>query len=368
MRISIDATGLGGPKTGTSVYLSEILSVWNRDLSIDHNFVIFATSKAMSHLVDLGLDRRFSFVVAPNHRYWRVLWQQVAMTWHIHRLGIEVHWGTGFVLPLLSGRPMVLTVHDLTFQLFPKVHERIKRYYFPAMIRASVSKARAIIAVSESTRSDIHRLLPASREKTIVTLLAGRNLVPPATKAVYGLDMDNKRYMLFVGTVEPRKNLSRLVTAWQSLDDSERGRTHLIVVGSTGWLVEELLGKLNSSDAIEFKGQVSDSQLASLMQNAMAFLYPSLYEGFGLPVVEAMALGIPVLTSNVGATREIAEGAAILVDPTSIEDIRAGITRLLNEPGLCESLAALGKERASTFSWERTASETLAIIERVGQL
>ncbi|MEJ2529520.1 MAG: glycosyltransferase family 1 protein [Gammaproteobacteria bacterium] len=368
MRISIDATGLGGPKTGTSVYLSEILSVWNRDLSIDHNFVIFATAKAKSHLADLGLDQRFSFVIVPNHRLWRVLWQQTAMAWHISRLGMDVHWGAGFVLPLLSGVPMVLTVHDLTFQLFPEVHERIKRYYFPAMIRAGVAKAGAVIAISESTRSDIHRLLPASRKKTVVTLLAGRDLGPQVSKAVSGIDMDDNRYMLFVGTVEPRKNLSRLVTAWQSLDDSDRGRTRLIVVGATGWLVEELLGHLNTADTIEFKGQVKDSELASLMQGAMAFLYPSLYEGFGLPVVEAMALGIPVLTSNVGATKEVAEGAAILVDPTSIEDIRAGVTRLLHEPGLCESLAALGKERAAAFSWERTASDTLAIIERVGQL
>ena len=148
MRISIDATGLGGPKTGTAVYLTEILSVWNSESSIDHEFVLFASPMAMSHLAELDLDTRFHFVQAPAHRHVRVLWQQTMMPWHIFRLHIDVHWGTGFVLPLLSRKPMVLTVHDMTFQLFPEMHERVKRYYFPAMIKASVRKAATVIAIS----------------------------------------------------------------------------------------------------------------------------------------------------------------------------------------------------------------------------
>jgi glycosyltransferase involved in cell wall biosynthesis len=367
MRISIDTTGLGGPKTGTSVYVTEILSVWNQNPSIDHEFVIFTTASAMSHLSKLSLDRRFRFVMAPNHRHLRVLWQQLVMPWYIMKLGIEVHWGAGFVLPLLSGRPMVLTVHDLTFHLFPEVHEYIKRYYFPAMIKAGAAKARIIIAISESTRSDLHRFLPNSCGKTKVTLLAARNLCQSNSKVNQNREVKGKRYMLFVGTIEPRKNLSRLVTAWQSLDDITRRDARLLVIGTTGWLVDELLERMNSTDSIEYIGHVSDSELADLMRGAMALLYPSLYEGFGLPVIEAMALGIPVLTSNTGATNEIAEGAALLVNPISVEEIRGGIIRLLNEGDLRDSLATLGKGRAAAFSWERTALDTLAIIENKGQ-
>jgi glycosyltransferase involved in cell wall biosynthesis len=284
------------------------------------------------------------------------------------KLGIEVHWGSGFVLPLLSSRPMVLTVHDLTFDLFPEVHERIKRYYFPAMIKAGVAKAGVIIAISESTRSDLHRLLPDSCGKTQVTLLAARNLRQSNSRDNGNREVKGKRYMLFVGTVEPRKNLSRLVTAWQSLDNFTRRGTRLLVIGATGWLVEELLDRMSSIDSIEYKGQVSDAELANLMQGAMALLFPSLYEGFGLPVIEAMALGIPVLTSNIGATSEIAEGAALLVDPISVEEIRRGIIRLLNEGDLRDSLATLGKGRAANFSWEQTAQDTLTIIESQGQV
>ena len=259
---------------------------------------------------------------------------------------------------------MVLSIHDLTFQLFPEVHERIKRYYFPAMIKAAVKKAHTVIAISDSTRADLYRLLPVSRGKTVVTLLAARSFGQcEPTSALDEERRDIDDYVLFVGTVEPRKNLTRLIGAWQSLDARIRGATKLVVVGATGWLVEELLGRLKSTDAVRFLGHVGDGQLAELMCNAKAFLYPSLYEGFGLPVAEAMSSGIPVLTSNVGATREVADGAAILVDPASEEDIRAGLSRLLSDPGLRASLAVLGRERAASFSWVRTAQETLAVIE-----
>lgn len=369
MRISIDATGLGGPKTGTSVYLMEILSVWNRDRSINHEFVIFVTPRAQRHLTALELDGRFRFMSAPDNRHIRTLWQQTIMAWHVYRLHVDVHWGTGFVLPLLSTRPMVVSIYDLTFQLFPAVHERIKRYYFPAMIKAAVSKAKYVLAISETTRNDLHRLLPMSRDKTVVTLLAARKLAS-------GMQHDGSQnqsgvidgYVLFVGTVEPRKNLERLIAAWLSIAPEDRNGVRLVIVGATGWMVGNLLSRSVTELAIEFKGFVGDDELAHLMRDAMAFVYPSLYEGFGLPVLEAMAQGIPVLTSNVGATREVADGAALLIDPLSTSAIRDGLVQLLNDDALRRKLSRLGMERSASFSWERTAKDTLAVIERAATL
>jgi glycosyltransferase involved in cell wall biosynthesis len=363
MRISIDATGLGGPKTGTSVYLMEILSAWNRDGSINHEFVIFATPRALRHLQALELDGRFRFMSAPDNRHIRTLWQQTIMAWHIYKLHVDVHWGAGFVLPLLSTRPLVVTIHDMTFQLFPAVHERIKRYYFPAMIKAAVRKAKYVLAVSETTRNDLHRLLPKSREKTVVTLLAARKL---ASDIRHETDPGGigGGYVLFVGTVEPRKNLERLIAAWQAIDPLDRANARLVIVGATGWLVDRMLSRSVAEDAIEFKGFVEDEDLAHLMRGAIAFVYPSLYEGFGLPVLEAMAQGIPVLTSGVGATREVADGAALLVDPVSTSSLRDGLVRLLNEGALRRELSRRGMKRAASFSWERTAADTLAVLEK----
>lgn len=369
MRISIDATGLGGPKTGTSVYLTEILAAWNRDLAINHEFVVFATPRALQHFKALELDGRFRFIKAPDNRHVRTLWQQSVMAWHVNSLRVAVHWGTGFVLPLLSTRPMVVTIHDLTFQLFPAVHERIKRYYFPAMIKAAVKKARCVIAISESTRNDLHRLLPMSREKTVVTLLAARKLASGHhQEKTTGRGDVGDGYVLFVGTVEPRKNLERLIAAWQSIDPLDRRGARLVIVGATGWLVDRVLSHSAKEDAIEFKGFVGDDELAHLMRGAMAFVYPSLYEGFGLPVLEAMAQGIPVLTSNVGATREVADGAALLVDPVSTSSIRDGLVKMLDDDALRSELSHLGMERAASFSWERTAKDTLAVIEKAAMV
>ena len=369
MRISIDATGLGGAKTGTSVYLAEILSAWNRDQSITHEFLVFVTPRARQHLSVLKLDGRFRFMNAPDNRHIRTLWQQTIMAWHVQRLHVDVHWGTGFVLPLLCTRPMAVTIHDLTFQLFPSVHERIKRYYFPAMIRAAVNKAKCVLAVSETTRNDLHRLLPNSREKTVVTLLAARKFTSAMS---YGEALSRGSagggYVLFVGTVEPRKNLERLIAAWQSIDPVDRRGVRLVIVGATGWLVDNMLSRSMSEDAIEFKGFVGDDELGYLMRGAMAFVYPSLYEGFGLPVLEAMAQGIPVLTSNVGATREVADGAALLIDPISTSSIHDGLVQLLGDEVLRSELARRGVERAASFSWERTAKDTLAFIEKAATL
>lgn len=365
MRISLDATGLGQPKTGTAVYVTEILRDWNNDKSIAHDFVVIGNPHAIAHCAELKLDKRFCFLTAPNQRHLRVFWQQTMLPWHIKRMGIHVHWGTGFVLPLVCSVPQVLTVHDLTYQLFPEVHEWTKRYYFPAIINASVRTAHTVLAVSNATKADLERLVPASRGKTEVTYLAARGFAV-ALDARPERENGNRdvNYLLFIGTIEPRKNLRRLISAWRLLDPAVRGDTQLLIVGATGWMIDELTKSISDSDSVQFRGHVSDEALGQLMMNAKSFIYPSLYEGFGLPVLEAMAAGIPVLTSDIGATREIAQGASILIDPMNEADIKAGLIRLLQEPELLEHLSVLGKARAAEFSWRRTGRATLDAIER----
>ncbi len=360
LRIAIDTTGLGGVKTGTGVYLTEILQSWNACPDIHHEFIIFSSPKTSGYLQTLGLDQRFRFIPAPDSRPLRILWQQAVLPRHLARLDIDVHWGCGFTLPILSSRPMVVTIYDLTFQLYPEVHERLKRYYFPKMIAAAVKKARRVVAISETTRQDIFRLLPASRGKTDVTLLAPRVLPAAASPpAATGSD-----YMICLGTLEPRKNLPRLLEAWLSINDDDRKGIKLVVVGVRGWMVDEVLSKYgNAKNSIIFTGFVDDATLRGLFRGALALVYPSIYEGFGLPVVEAMAEGVPVLTSNIGATREIAEGAALLVDPYSISSIREGLCQIVRDRDLRSRLSALGRNRAAQFSWQTTANQTLAILE-----
>jgi len=363
MRISIDATGLGAPKTGTVVYVTEILREWNADQSIDHEFIVFGNDHTFHHCAPLKLDKRFRLVRSPRSRHLRTLWQQVMLPWHIRRIRAHVHWGTGFVLPLVARLPQVVTIHDLTHQIFPEVHERIKRYYFPVIIGASVKVARMVIAVSDTTKSDLHRLLPDSRTKTITTMLAARSISNEPSNSADAPRTPGD-YILFVGTVEPRKNLARLIAAWRRLDRDIRRDTRLVIVGAKGWMVDKLMAPGDRAQGIEYQGHIGDAELSQLMRNAKAFAYPSLYEGFGLPVLEAMMVGTPVLTSDAGAVREIAAGASLLVDPVSEDSIREGLVQLLTDDDFLSRLSVLGKARAQQFSWTRTARETIDVIER----
>jgi glycosyltransferase involved in cell wall biosynthesis len=360
VKITIDATGLGGVKTGTAVYLTEILKAWNADPTVAHEFVIFASPKTAGYLRSPSLDGRFSFVDSPNARAWRIVWQQLVMPWHLLRLAPDVHWGCGFVLPLLWRGATVVTIYDLTFQLFPAVHEPVKRFYFPAMIAAAVRQARRVIAISAATEADLHHLLPASRGKTAVTLLAPRSL----PQAAHATEVDSAEpYLVCLGTLEPRKNLERLLAAWLGIAEDERRGVRLMVVGVRGWLMDELLAHhQGAQDSVAFTGYLDDAALKRLLEGALALAYPSLYEGFGLPVLEAMAVGVPVLTSDVGATKEISGDAALLVDPTDVGAIRKGLRRLLGDADLRARLATLGRARAAQFSWVRTARQTLAVL------
>jgi glycosyltransferase involved in cell wall biosynthesis len=392
MNISIDATGLSPNKTGTVTYLVEILGQWNLDRAVGHEFVIFCTPATRHHFDEIGLDGRFHLVMAPSSKLAQMIWQQTALPLFLVHHKIAVHWGPGFVLPLWGGCPMVVTIHDMTFDLFPEVHEPIKRFYFPFMIRRAVKRAVRVLAISQATADDLDHLIPGIASKTVVTHLAARTLglsPNPFLNDEHSSNLDiawrsredpsksneahepnpsikyqTEPYALFIGTLEPRKNLERLLQAWKQLPQEIRGEHRLIVVGVKGWMVDQLQAEGN--DSIEFVGHVSDQALQSFLSGASCFVYPSLYEGFGLPVIEAMAAGVPVLTSNVGATSEIAKDAALLVDPLSIDEIVSGLRRLLTDSDLRLQLSEAGLKRAGEFSWARTARLTLEALSFSG--
>lgn len=367
-KISIDATWLGQSKTGTAIYLLEILNCWNLNKELRNSFVIFRPTCSMVHFNEIGLDERFSYIDSPEDRRIRIFWQQLAMVKLLRDMSIDVHWGAGFVLPLLAKCPMVVTIHDLTFHKYPETHERIKRIYFPYMIQKAVRKAVAILTISENTRRDLCELFPLASCKTHVTTLAARSLSddsssPRESPLPSGLSKNS--YFLSIGTIEPRKNLSRLLQAWSSLGSERRGCLKLVVVGLTGWMVDEIFDELSDGDkdGVIYLDYVPDTELKTLLKDAMALVYPSLYEGFGLPVVEAMSLGVPVITSDIGATREIGYGAAELVDPLSVQAIQDAIVRIATMPELRCQLSRSGKSRAASFSWSRAASATLSVLE-----
>jgi alpha-1,3-rhamnosyl/mannosyltransferase len=260
---------------------------------------------------------------------------------------------------------LTATVHDLTGFLMPELHPRSNlaaERSFAQLAR----RADGLIAVSESTRQDAVRTLGIAPEKirTIHSGVADAFFDPPAAlvEAVrerYGL---RRPFVLFVGTIEPRKNVDLLLDAYESLPPSLRDQWELVVAGPVGWAGDATVARLRS---VRYLGYLPEPDLAPLTAAADVFVYPSLYEGFGFPVAQAMAAGVAVITSNVSSLPEVAGNAALLVDPRSQGEVRAALVRLLGSPSLRKALGLAGRERARGFRWEVCAAKSLEFFRDV---
>ncbi len=283
----------------------------------------------------------------------------------------DVFHATEHLLMPLHGVPTVLTVHDLIFRLFPQHHKRLNYWYLNAAMPLYVRRADAIITVSEATRRDLMREYGTPGDKiTVVHEAAAPHFAPQppervaAVRAAYGLP---ERYLLTVGTIEPRKNLARLVEALSVLRRDDPA-LRLVVVGAEGWLTEGFhaaIENFGQQDAVIRPGYVPDADLPALYAGAAVGVLASLYEGFGLPVLEAMACGVPVACSCTSSVGEIAGGAALTFDPELVEDMVGALRRALGDESLRADLRAKGLARAAQFSWERAARQTWAVYEKV---
>jgi glycosyltransferase involved in cell wall biosynthesis len=285
---------------------------------------------------------------------------------------VDIVHSTTFCVPDLSPRKRVVTtIYDLSFVVHPEFHLEANIQHCLAGTRAALERADAILAISEYTRRDLVERLGADPDRIVVTPLAHDPTYAPvreparlaAVRRRYRLP---EHFILFVGTMEPRKNLTRLVQAYAALPDALQREVSLVIAGGKGWLSESLhrdLAEQIPADRLQFIGYVRDADMAALYSLATIFAYPSLYEGFGLPVLEAMACGAPVLTSNTTSLPEVTGGAAVLVPPTDSEAIADGLTTLLENADLRAQLTARGLARSARFSWDQCARETLAVYE-----
>lgn len=260
------------------------------------------------------------------------------------------------------------TIHDLTCWLMPELHTEANVRADREFAERVWKRADGLIAVSENTRRDaIERLgLPEGKVRTIHSGVAERFFqVSEAEIAMARREAGlNKPYVLCLGTIEPRKNIDRLLDGWEALPADVRAEYDLVVAGPEGWRSERTMGRLRGG-GVRYIGYVPELWLGGLTAGAAAFAYPSLYEGFGFPVVQAMAAGVPVLTSNTSCLPEVAGAGAVYADPLSVGEIRDQLLRLLTEPGLRDGLSARGRERAEGYRWERCAAESWRFFEGV---
>ena len=286
--------------------------------------------------------------------------------WFLGKKSDITHFFNYIVPPFVHGKTVV-TVHDLTYITHPETMDRKTRIILKLTAKRSMKRADKIIAVSQFTRSEIIKFLGISPEKievvyNAVDLTRYHDDFPAEdikrVREKYGI---KNEFLLYLGTLEPRKNLERLIDAYAVLVKKYSDFPELVIAGKKGWLYEKIfenISRLGIENKILFTGYVPDEDAPVLMNGAKVFCFPSLYEGYGMPVVEAMACGTPVLTSNCGSMIELAKGCSLTVDPYSTEEIAEGIERLNCDIALRNRLSELGKERVELFSWH-TESEKL---------
>lgn len=305
--------------------------------------------------------------VGPLGRHW---WS-IGLPRYVRNRGIELFHGTNYDVPLRANCATVLTVHDLSLLTHPQTHEKARVRRARRRLRIMVRAATLVITPTESVRHEVCSFLHLRQEKIFAVPEAFRDcfqpMPPGASESVghrLGIEGD---FLLTVGTIEPRKNIGTLVRAFAKVLRREpRPALQLVVAGNKGWLTSEFFSEVEKSgvaDRIVFTGYLFDDDLRALYSSCLLFIYPSIYEGFGLPPLEAMACGAPVIVSHIPTLVETTEGAACYFDPSSDDDLAHVIVELMMDETARQNVAVAGLKQAAKFSWKRTARTTLDVYQ-----
>lgn len=277
-----------------------------------------------------------------------------------------------FMLPKYPGKSVV-TIHDLSILKFPEFHPSARVKLLKPLIFKSIKNANHIITDSHSTKRELIDYFDLDEERLSAIPLASTISHSglgddDCSELLESLELRPGRFFLFVGTIEPRKNIERLLDAYEGLPQGIKDEYSLVLVGSEGWGSDQIhtrLKELKVVGAVKYIGYVSDIHLEQLYFSALCLVFPSLYEGFGLPIIEAQSLGTAVITSNLSCMPEVAGGAAIEVDPTDVSEIRSAMELLIADTGLRQDLIAKGYANASRYSWDKTVDMTLDVYRKV---
>ena len=369
MRVLIDCTQITQKKAGVGIYALNLINelckrqddTFKVNLLVQDDDPCFSTNSMRAHSV-VTIPAKY-FRKLPL----RFLMEQIYIPLLAAKHRVDIVHSLHYSFPLLPTRiRKVVTIHDMTFFLMPEVHTRFKRIYFRFFIRAAAYLSSSLIFVSKSTQADLMAYFPKYRKPGFITPLGKSSsfrpdLEPQKVGRVLEKYNLSKPYILYIGTIEPRKNLVRLVTAFSQIAQSFPHHT-LVIAGMKGWMYEELFAtvtRLEMEKRVVFTGYVEEEDKPYLIAGCEAFVYPSLYEGFGIPVLEALACGAAVLTSDKSSLPEVAGDAALLVNPTSVDSITQNLEMLLSDLSIRMSLHEKSLRQASLFDWRFTADRTI---------
>jgi len=328
----------------------------------DHNFFIYTPVEPSK---DLPRETNsFKYIVFKSKKLWTML--GLSKKIYKDKNNLDVFFSPTHYLPLFSVVPSVVSIFDLSYLKYPELFKKKDLYQLKIWGRYSIKRAKAVITISESSKNAIIEEYKLASDKVHVVypgikeLINNREINMTDLQKKYGI---KKNFILFVGTIQPRKNIARMVEAISQIPELE-----LIVVGKKGWQYEGILDsprKFGVENRVKFLEFVPDEELSELYKNAICFVLPSLYEGFGLPILEAMKYGCPVVTSNTSSLPEAGGDAALYFDPEDSSDIAEKIKKLLSDDKFREDMIEKGYKQAKKFSWEKAAKETLHVLKEV---
>jgi len=370
LRVGIEYTAAAKQRAGIGRITRELIRAL---AEIDHeNEYLLIHVKGTE--IGEGFPPNFSTLTLPfDERMATLLWQRLKLPLPIDFLtgSLDLFHSPDFVLPPLRRGKALVTIHDLTFLIHPECADPRLVSYLTRRVPRAIERASVVLADSECTKKDLVRLLGAPKGKIEVVYGGVSAAFAPVTdegvlrraQEEYGLD---RPFILSVGRLEPRKNLGRLIEAYWLLSQEADIRHRLLLVGDKGWLYDGLfaqVGKLKLENNVIFLGFVPDDDLPALLSLADVFAYPSLYEGFGLPPLEAMACGTPVVASNTSCLPEVLGEAALFIDPTDVRPLAETLHRVLTDEELRQDMSKRGLARATQFSWSTSAQKLLAVYE-----
>jgi len=368
MRIGIDARLVFYNRAGIGQYILRLIEALATLHSDDDSFVVLQSRKDTASIINANGFQRKSLWTPSHNRF-----EQLTLSFEVSRLGLDLLHSPDFIPPFKRNCKSVITIHDLAFLLYPHfLTKESARYY--GQIDQAWRNTDHIIAVSEATKQDSIKMLGVPEHKITVIHEAANPIYRPMPKeesrhhAKQKFKLDND-FILFVSTIEPRKNLPGLLQAYRRLRDDYKRTETLVLVGGNGWLWEEVyetVDRLDLKQHVAFLGHVYSNDLVYLYNAARLFVHPAFYEGFGLPPLEAMSCGVPVIVSNTSAFPEVVGDAGIMVNPQDIDGLTVAMWRALTEEEIRQDMISKGLKRAQTFSWEQAARQTLQVYRKIG--
>jgi glycosyltransferase involved in cell wall biosynthesis len=373
LRIAIDAHSVGTGLGGNESYATNLVEAL-AEIDAVNQYTLYVTRR---EAVDRFSHRWPNFSVRATLPHTPLIRIPLTLSAELRRHPVDVlH--VQFTSPPFAPCPVVVSIHDLSFEHLPQTFKKRSRAQLRLTVRRSARKAAQVVALSEHARSDILDTYGLKPEKVSVIPLAPPPHFGPVTdqaelqrvRQTYDIDSD---YILSVGSIQPRKNLSRLIAAYSSLRRArpEGKLPKLVLVGKCAWLYDELLRtikELEVCNSVILTGYVPEADLPALYSGALCFVYPSYFEGFGLPPLEAMKCGAAVIVGNRTSLPEVVGDAGMLVDPFNVDDIALAIDKVISDSNLRSHLRVKGLERAQLFDWRETARQTLAVYEKAANI